>query len=216
MVGGDVATISSDFVRTYKTAASTDVIRGTFHYLGPGNIFFEVTDPLHQILLIDRTETIIFYPDKNSGFRFKGNGGMQILPMIPGVFAALQPDYGLSELGYAMYDQEVVADTLVTMWRNAAAGDDIGEFRLARHRDNLAYVAYDPPGDAAQIRTTFSEYMLIGEVSVPMRLQTVTITADGPATGTLQLSDLAFDRTIPDRVRNFEIPEDARLEERTW
>ncbi len=153
----------------------------------------------------------IYYPDRNIGFYIIGNGP-QLVPLVPGIMAALSADYGLSGLGFILEKQHIEGDTLNTEWRYNRADVDLGKFTLLSTYDRLVKVIYSMPGEKGEILTYISEYTDISGIEFPMRILTEHRKDGVIDYGDLRLSNFAIDVDIPDEVLHFKIPEDAEME----
>ena len=201
------------FIRYFKDTNQTDTLKGAFYYLEPGRIHIEIEHPINQIMLIHNNLTTIYYPDQNKGFLIEGKAPM-ILPILPSIIAATRPDYGLTDLSYQIYDQSVRQDTLLTHWRHTVDPEGFGQFHLARAGEQLAYVVYEMPEGAGEIRSIFDEFTTVGGLTFPLEIQTEnTLTK---AKEWFQLVDIAVNPPIPPHVSDFKIPTNADVEKRTW
>jgi len=211
----EFTTLYGHFRRTFTAASLVDTTEGDFYYLGPQKMFIEVTYPLRQIMLIEGKVTTIFYPLERTAFRLESENPA-ILPLIPGLMAAIRPDFGLGDLGFTLYSQEMRGDTVVSSWSHPKARSKIGDYKIAEVKDRLAYTLYVSPDSSNRNRTNFSNYLALGGVSFPTRISSAAQSTAGKAFELVTLSGLKMNLEIPPAVANFQIPADVTVTKRKW
>lgn len=206
-------TVYGEFLRTLEEGARMDTLKGSFYYLGPGWIHFEITYPLHQIMVVHNSVITIYYPERHRGFILEGKGPV-MLPMIPAITAAVRPDYGLTDLGFQIYGQDVRGDTLFTFWNHSAGDEVLGRFRLAKVGEQLSYAVFEPPDADGEIRTTFEDFKSVNGFTFPSKIRTKNVNLAVEAQELLWLKNLKVNPDIPTHVLEFKIPDDVVIERR--
>ncbi|MFQ5571193.1 MAG: outer membrane lipoprotein carrier protein LolA [Rhodothermales bacterium] len=210
---GKQETLYGEFLRVLVEGNRSDSLEGSFYYLGQGRIYFEIVHPLNQVLLVHHNVITIYYPDRHRGFILEGKSPA-ILPLVPAITAAIRPDYGLTNLGFQIYDQNVRGDTLFTFWHHPVGGEELGRFRLAKAGERLSYAVYEPPDTDGAIRTTFEEFKPIGSYIFPSKIRTENVNMAKKAQEILWLKNIRVNPDIPVRVSEFKIPDDAVIEKK--
>lgn len=209
---GSHVTLSGEFTRVLETETRSETMQGSFYYLEPGRIHFEIAQPIKQILLVQDNVITIYYPDHNKGFILEGKAPV-LLPMIPALTAAARPDYGLTDLGYQIYDQALHGDTLLTYW-NHPAGEELGRFRLAKAGERLAYAVFEPPDAVGEILTTFETFTTVSGLPFPTEIRTENVNLSSEGYEVLRLTKIEVNPEIPARVSTFRLPSDAIVEKK--
>jgi outer membrane lipoprotein-sorting protein len=211
----EFSTLYGHFRRTFAGHNSADTTEGEFYYLGPGKMHVEVSYPLRQIMVIEANVTTLYYPLARTAFRLESDNPA-ILPLVPGLMAAIRPDYGLTELGFQLSGQKMRGDTVIAIWSHAKARKKIGNFTIAESKDRLAYTLYVSPDSLTRNKTNFSDYVEAGGIFFPTRIASVIQSPAGKAVETVVLSRLKVNLEIPPQIANFKIPEDVTVTKRKW
>lgn len=221
--------VQASFSRVFENPTRRDSVAGEFFFFQPRTLYLEIEHPVHQIMVIDNEENVtkVYYPEKKRGFFLEGSRPAKF-PVMSGVLAAIQPDYGLSEMGFEIYDQEIASDTLLTYWRRSQDGSSSSESRsgsgsrggqtfvLARKGSRLTRAVLTLPSTDGTATTHFSEHVRRSGHVLPTVIETETVNVAGKAVERLAFSDLTVDPEIPLRIKNFTFPDEATVERKRW
>lgn len=217
----------ASFSRVFENPVRRDSVAGEFFFFQPRTLHLEVEHPVHQIMVVDNRNSVtkVYYPEKKHGYILKGNRPTT-LPIVSGVLAAIQPDYGLSEKGFEIYDQETASDTLLTYWRRPEEKREKKgngksppqRFVLAHLGNRITRAVLTLPSTDGTATTRFSDHVRTsgGAYAIPTVIETKTINVAGEAIEKIVFRDLEVDPTIPPSVENFKIPNDAAVERKEW
>jgi len=225
-ISENVPTVYASFTRTFENPVRRDSMAGEFYFFQPRMLHLEVKHPVHQIMVIDNGKNVtkVYYPEKKRGFILKGSRPAK-MPIIAGVLAAIQPDYGLSERGFQIHDQKIASDTLFTYWRRpeterrrANEKEFPQRFILVHRDDQLTRAVLELPSTDGAATTRFSNHVPTrgGMHPIPTVIETETINLVGKAVEKIIFHNLRIDPTIPSSIKNFKIPNDASIERKEW
>lgn len=211
----EFSTLYGRFSRTFERNNNVETIKGEFYYSASGRILVEVSSPLHQIMIIEANITTIYYPESKRAFRLESANPV-ILPLVPGLMAAIQSDYGLADIGFKLSSQQMRGDTLVCLWSHPKERDKIGDFKIAQVNDRLAYTFHESPDSLTRSKTTFSNYIAVGDIFFPTDIFSEIHSPIDNSKERVTLSELEMDVEIPPHISNFRIPEDVTVEKKKW
>ena len=216
-VAEDTPSIFASFTRVFENSAMRDSIAGEFYYIQPSRLYLEIDFPVSQIMVIDnvRNLTTIYYPDRKRAFQLQGKAPAS-LPIISGILAALQPDYGLSALGFQIYDQEINGDALLTYWRHPEDDGSFGEFTLAKSDDRILRAVLTLPATEGTATTRFLDFLTQRTRTIPVLIETETKNFLGSASERLIFEDVRVNPDIPAKVMEFRIPDGVTVEQKRW
>lgn len=205
------------FTRVFYEGAEPDTIAGEIYFQAPNHVYLRVHRPVDQIFLIDNEEfvTKIYYPKTKRGFLLTGKAPAD-LPIIPGLAAAIQPDYGLESLGFEIYDQTLSGDSLISYWSRLDGGDGSGTFRLVQVNDALHYVRFEAPTVQMTVHTKLEDHANLEGFHIPSQIATEEHSAALSTREVINLSNLEADPSVPHDLRHFQFPEDADVTEKSW
>lgn len=219
--------LHASFSRVFENPVRRDSLAGEFYFFHPRTLHLKIEHPVHQIMVVDNGENVtkVYYPEKRRGFILKGSRPAK-MPIVTGVLAAIQPDYGLSERGFEIYDQEIASDTLLTYWRRSEKVRERNkneegapqQFVLARQDNRLIRAVLKTPSTDGTATTRFSDHVPTrgGTHPMPTVIETKTVNVAGKAIEKIVFHDLKIDPAIPPSVENFKIPGDASIERKEW
>jgi outer membrane lipoprotein-sorting protein len=211
-----ISNLIGDFSKKFVSSAGSDSIAGTFYYINSRKIFFEIQYPLHQIMVIEKNITEIYYPEDAKAFRLESANPV-VFPLISGLLSAIRPDNGLSLIGFTLSDQVVRNDTFVTYWSYPKSPRPFGWFELAQYNNRLAYSTFHAPDSVSYTTTTFSRYTPPQKgVSLPLEINTIIALGGGFSRERVTLRDLRINSAIPERVANFTIPGHIKVVKKKW
>lgn len=211
----NVKTLSGVFSRTFAGEQGIDSTSGAFYYLDSNKMYIQVNYPLHQIMYIEANITTIYYPESKKAFRLESVNPV-ILPLIPGLLAAIRPDYGLGDLGFELGNQTIKGDTVIASWTHPKAKKKMGAFKIAEVNDRLVYTQYQLPNKVIRMKTTFSNYENVSGVFFPTEIYAKIFNPDGISFEKVLIEDLELNQKIPDHIVNFKIPGDVVVENKKW
>jgi hypothetical protein len=211
-----ITNLIGDFSRNFVSQAESDSIAGTFYYINSRKIFFEIRYPLHQIMIIEKNITEIYYPEDAKAFRLESANPV-VFPLISGLLTAIRPDNGLSLIGFSLSNQVVRNDTFVTYWTYPKSPRPFGWFELAQYDKKLAYSTFHAPDSVSYTTTTFSRYSPPQKgLSLPSEINTVIALRGGFSKERVTLSALRINSAIPERIANFAIPGNIQVIKKKW
>jgi hypothetical protein len=196
-------------------AGDVELVQGSMIFRSPDRVRMSVYDPVHQELQGDSTGLVIYYPDRDRGFRIRSRSA-GLLPSPRAFLAATLPDFGLAAEGCTLDRFESQGDTLVTRWKGPPGpllGDH--EFVLRTVGRNLVFVDHrDPSGDSIT-RVRFSNHRDCGDFGFP--LQAEFLEGRPPVLVKLiRLSDVEIDPVLDESDLSVTIPSTASVAEETW
>lgn len=226
-ISNNAPPVHASFSRVFENPVRRDSVAGEFFFFQPRTIYLEIRHPVHQIMVVDnsRNVTEVYYPEEKRGFILKGSRPAH-LPIVSGVLAAIQPDYGLSEMDFEIYNQETASDTLLTYWRRPEKEREkkenergtAQEFVLAHQGNRLARAVLTLPRTDGTATTRFSNYVRTRgrAYAIPTVIVTKTVNVAGEAVEKIVFRNVEIGPSIPHSVENFKIPDDAIVERKEW
>lgn len=209
------STLYGQFSRTVDENSLTDSTQGEFYYVGSSKMYIEVNHPIHQIMTFSNRTMVLYYPESKQAFLFKTSNPM-ILPLVPGLKAAIRADYGLKEMGLRLEDQKIRGDTLISYWAHPKGRDKLGQYKVVEVKDRLQQTEFEIPDLTIRNITTFTDYIEVSGMIFPSHIISDISNAEGFVIEKVTLKNLKVDLKIPDHVRKFSIPKDVKIVERKW
>lgn len=213
--GDYFSTLKGEFVRISTVASESDTVMGNFWFFDKHRIILNVDHPLDQRMEIDGKVILIYYPGDKRAFRITCETPV-LLPIVPGLVAALKPDGGLGGLGYEMWGYRSSADTVYSFWKHPSLQDDSNRCELAHVDHSLVQVRLDMPEKQHETVIEYSDFVLVRDVRFPTSIFNRNVDGKTITTEWVYLGALEADLEIPDSIRQFRIPPEIEIEERKW
>lgn len=212
-----VPSLYGEFHRVLHEGLESDTIDGEIYFQAPNRVYLRVHNPVDQIVIIDNADLVtkIYYPKTKRGFILNGKAPAD-MPIIPGITAAIQPDYGLESLGFGIYDQRVEGDSLVSYWSHSDKERVPGTFKIVQLGDAIHRVVYEVFDAGRMLKTTLAQHVILDGLHIPRLLETTETSPSSTTKEVIRLSSLKLHPDMPDHVRYFQFPEDARITEKSW
>lgn len=214
-INSPLSTMQGFFSKTLENSANNDSVAGNFYYYDNGKLFFKIEFPLNQIMFIEKNITTIYYPDSNEGFELESVNPV-ILPLVTGMLAAIREDYGLSIMGFEMFDQNIDGDTLITYWSHPLAQEKAGIHIVKNYMDKLYSAEYQAADSISKVITFFKEYIDIEDLLLPTVIESQSESLSGFVEEKVILSKLKLNSKIQNEIKLFTIPESAKMTKRKW
>jgi len=208
--------IQVDFVKLSTRRERVDTLRGTIYYHRNDFLIVHVRRPVDQWMEVRGRELSLYYPADRRVFRFLA-GPPVTLPIVELFLSAVDPDCGLSALGYVLKDHDQKGDTLRTIWEPGSTRH-AGPLRLRlnmRDRRLIETVWEEKPGRAIT-HSLFSGHVEHDRIFFPMKVVTDYIENGDSLRDEVVYHDPRFDHTLPDSILAFRIPDDAPTDTVRW
>lgn len=200
-------TFSVDFERKV-VGRLTEVTKGTIYYEPQKRTILETTSPLHQMMVFDQEETIIYYPEENRAFLIKEKNGLKTLSFFQMFIGAMKEDYGLTEAGYTLKRHEKKDNILYTYWNPPKKMEKfLGIALLGMSEGKFVYMELKMPDGKAALKVFFKDHIRFGDKYLPRQIYTEVYEKAGITKEYVTYSDVKINPLLPDRILNFRIPE---------
>ena len=210
-------TLSLDFQRvTEETGRPKEVITGHLYFQQPFWMYVNVTAPVHQIMLSEKRQLLIYYPEDKKAFRIRTKKDNPPI-FVQGLLASLKEDYGLEEMGYKLTDHKTSGDTLVTIWsppRDKAKV--LGNFILKIVDNRLVEARTASANAKTKTVSYYSQYAKIGRFWLPLKIVTRTGDVWHEKKEVLIYKDVQLNVSVPDSLLRFSIPKHVPVKDVKW
>jgi len=216
-VSAGLQTLSLDFQRvTEETGKPKEVVSGHLYFQQPYWMYVNVTSPVHQIMLSEKRQLLIYYPDDKKAFRIRTKKDNPPI-FVQGLLASLKEDYGLEEMGYTLTAHKTSGDTLVTIWSPPKdKAKVLGKFVLKIVDNRLVEASTQSANGKTKTISTYRQYVKIGRFFLP---QLITTTTDDPwhrKKEVLSYKNIRLNISIPDSLLKFALPKTIPVKDLQW
>jgi hypothetical protein len=201
--------LAASFEQVNERNGVEETARGVLHYLPErGRILLEVRDPLVQWIVIDSTETTVYYPDVKKTIRL-GGVGLSPYQVFVAFWRNAPVETGLSSLGFEACSTRVRGDSLESWWKPAPGlgADDVRIRWIFRNDDP---VRIDLHGKRGRLLETlrFGSYVESGGGRVPLEIESERFQPEA------ERERIVFSLPVrseqpPAAILEFPIPDDA-------
>ncbi len=216
-ISSGIQTLALDFQRiTEETGKPKEVISGHLYFQQPYWMYVDVTSPVHQIMLSEKRQLLIFYPESKQAFRIRTKKDNPPI-FVQGLLASLREDFGLEEMGYKLTGHKTLGDTLVTIWVPPSdKAKVLGKFTLKIVNNRLVEARTASANGTTQTVSRYSTYKKFGRFWLPLRIATQTGDAWHRKKEVLVYKNVQLNVVVPDSLLRFSIPPKVPVKELTW
>jgi|GEM_PF-2530371 len=207
--------INAAFSRTVEEGGATSHSEGRIYYQSEGKLYVRVQSPVNQWLIHSTKNLLIYYPEKNKGYRYN-NVRSNNVPFFDAFISHYKEDFGLSQLGFSMVGDTVRNDTLFTRWEHQGKGKKkAGDFILGYHEKKIVYAEAKTRSGETLRKTRFGNHFQYEARFYPKDIELRTYRDNGSleSKSEIQYRDVRFNQELPETVKDFSVPEDAKIEE---
>lgn len=208
--------LSVAFLREYTQGSAKERVWGTIYCQPPNKLILQVTYPLEQWMVFEKTVTTIYYPASRQAFRIISRFG-SYPPFVQAFIGVAERDYGLSSLGYRVRDYNIQADTLISHWRPPKGLSlFLGETILKIKDDKIVYTESRTVRGETLRKSTHKKHVGYQGTYFPMEILTTEYSRADSTFEKVVFSDPEFDLPLPEEVLNFHIPTGVEVKEVKW
>ncbi|NOX36084.1 MAG: hypothetical protein GXO78_00955 [Calditrichaeota bacterium] len=208
-------TLQGSFQKVNDRDGQVDSSSGTFYVKKMEYMYLEVTHPIHQIMVIEGNETLIYYPDRKLAFRLKSKNPV-LMPFIPQLIASQRADIGFDNLGLKLEKQEFQGDSLISYWISPDPEKNIGRYQMIQVNDLPIQIFYVSPDSMFASKILFTAYRQVDDLMLPHRIITENVSVKGVTIERIYLTDLKKNLPLPPEIVQFDLPDDVTVEEKEW
>ncbi len=216
-VSSGFQTISMDFQRiTNETGKPQESVSGHLYFQQPFWMYVDVTSPVHQIMLNQKRQLLIYYPESQKAFRIRTKKDNPPI-FVQGLLASLSEDYGLEKMGYKLTGHKIRGDTLVTTWSPPPdKAKVLGAFVLKIVENRLVLAQTQTANGQTKTVSRYLNYAKIGRFWLPLKIVTETGDAWHQKKEILIYKNIRLNNPIPDSLLQFSIPEGVTVKDVQW
>ncbi len=212
----ELTTLQVGFRKYHRRPDTTQVLSGTIYYQRRNFLIIRVQEPVNQWLEVRNAECAFYYPDDNWAFRFLSDQPI-VLPVVELFLSAVDPDFGLTALGYVLAETGKKGDTLTMVWTTGPAlSADAPRYRVSVTGRKLVAAVWETSAGAVLVRSWFYDHREHNRVFFPLGVTSEAIEAGDTLRDEIVYTDPGFDRPLPDSILRFKIPADARVDTVRW
>jgi hypothetical protein len=219
LLSTDHCLVQSSFTLTNITIdkgnTEKEVIRGNLYLLDDPAILFEVTSPLSQLMWIKRDTTDIYYPDENKFFRILSHDTLPTTSTTVSQMMNFDFEHRLHEAGLKIVSVNMIGDTLFFHWEpKKKTLVKFPEIVTGSIGDNL--VVYRGKGKGWSLELKLADYVRLKGRRTPLFMRSKLVKGKLTRIEELRLADAATDKSLPEHLRDYPIPEDAETKVVEW
>ncbi len=216
-ISSGLQTLSLDFQRvTEETGKPKEVVTGHLYFQQPFWMYVDVASPVHQIMLSEKHQLLIFYPEQKKAFRIRTKKDNPPI-FVQGLLTSLKEDYGLEEMGYTLTGHKTSGDTLITIWVPPKdKAKVLGEFVLKILNNRLVEARTQSANGKTKTVSIYARYVKIGQFALPQEITTVTGDAWHQEKEVLSYKNIRLNVSIPDSLLKFTLPRNIPVKDVQW
>lgn len=208
---------AADFRRDYEANHRIETSTGKIIYESASKkLCIEVISPVHQLIILQGSTTLIYYPEKGQAFKISSNVN-SVLPFFEVVLGCLRDDFGLEQQGYTLNHYERKGDILISKWTPPKKlSGFIGEATLEYNKNQVNRIQYKSLRGELLSEATFKQYFANKGLFFPLE---VTISYKSPLESRVEkviFDRPQFDAEISDEFKKFGIPASVKVKDIVW
>lgn len=210
-------TFVADLHREYTTAGQKETLDGKIYYdAKTQKVIVEVINPIHQWMLLQKFDTLIYYPQEKRAFHIQ-SASDAVLPFFQLFIGCLKEDMGLGELGYTFSKYEKQDGVLISLWIPPERFSKIlGDVVLKFQSNKLQEVQYKTPKGDLFSRGEFGRHVPFGGYFFPLEITVTQLIGWKKSTERVSYQNPQFNPPLPASIREFKIPEDVPVKNVIW
>jgi hypothetical protein len=210
-------TIVCMFEQHTEGTRGVETKRGTFFFNVSGAVHIVTSSPSVQHVHILGKEMTLYYPREQKAYVIRSQNAIEP-PILSPLLLATTPDFGLSSLGYSLERDRVQHDTVMTFW---VSKDDESNIRseavITASRGRTLRIDVRDSATASNLRLQFENFVKMPNGRwLPLQLKSQKQAGDQQQLETTSLSEVRFNQSEPDSIRNFALPSGITPQQMQW
>lgn len=194
------------------------VSRGEIYYeAGSGSMVTHLTYPLEQIFISNRFGEVKMYDPRNNAVAIKQDLSFNTRGTVLYFFLSSNAsDLGLREMGFTLTDTKYEGQFMISRWNAPTQmAEALSGVKLVHDGYRPVYMEYQDPKMNKLRKVYFSNFQLVLDVELPMRITEVNFFEDGQdsAVSRIDYSNILVNEQAQSSYFEYEIPEDATVVE---
>jgi outer membrane lipoprotein-sorting protein len=210
-------TFVAEFIREYSTQSKQETLKGKLFYeADSGKLLIEVDTPIHQWMILQGNETLIYYPETMLAFRIRSKAEA-VMPFFKVILGCLKEDFGLSQQGYALAHYEKKGNVLLSTWSPPPQLSKlIGKAVLEYQANKIMRIEYQTPDGKLLSQAIFHQHVFFSGSYFPLEVSISYKTNQDSRAEKVVYVHPQFNAPLPGDVREFKIPAGAKVKDIEW
>lgn len=208
--------VTTEFERNIKKGESEETIKGILYYQFPEKAIASITKPLEQLICFDTNSVIIYYPKDSVAFNF-----VSPYPVSFSFFETfiniMKEDFGVCDRGYTLKDHQKKNDTLITYWNPPPIlSKTASELKLIYVQNKIIKSELKNKTGETFLESIYKDHLNYSEYFFPREISTTLKTEQFKISEKITYKNIVFNDSLPENIKNFQIPEGVETEEIKW
>jgi hypothetical protein len=209
--GQNINRFHAVFQRNIDKYGKSDSTAGEVYYT-PQKIILKITEPINQWIEVHQNETVLYYPDQRKGILLKSQEE-SFVNFINTFLASALEDYNLSNQDFSLYKNEFKGDTLYSYWKSGVTQI---YFTLIHFEDRLVKVESRDEENNFITSVSFMDHIQFERRFYPTRMDFMQEYKGNKTVEWVTLSEIIFNKSFPEEINNFTIPQEVELKVIDW
>ncbi len=188
---------------------------GGFIYMKAGsgseanNIYFHITYPVNQIMVLSKKETQVYYPDEKKAIIMENSEDISKVNFMEPATKKMD----LKSLGFKLVDSKKSKEGSKEVWAPGnIVGVPIKSILLERDgKGRLLKMEMKGKDGNVMTRLEYQDYVKIGNKQIPFFIKTYAGGDKGSYEEMIKITNFKENSKLPEIIQNFKIPEDAKI-----
>ena len=215
--GAVLETFQADFARESSSGVKGEILRGRVSFeASAGRLLVEVSGPVHQWMVLQGKETLLYYPEQQQAFRMISKTDTS-MPFFKVIWSCFKEDFDLARQGFKMARYEKKGTTLLSIWTPPAnLSKLVGEATLEYDGNKLMRVEHKTAHGNMLSRAVFRQHTVFGGYAFPLEVAISYGSKQGVTDERVVYSNPRFNTPLPAVVRDFKIPAGIKVQDIEW
>jgi len=210
-------TFMADFSREYLAQKKSETVTGKIFYEADSNkLLIEVEKPLHQWMILQANETLVYYPETKQAFRLISKVEA-VMPFFKIILGCFKEDFGLAQQGYTLAHYEKKGSVLLSTWNPPKnLSKLVGEAILEYDANKLMRIEHKTPKGNLLSRAVFKQHTPFSGYFFPLEVTFSYRSNQDSAEEKVVYIRPQFNAPLPAEIKEFKIPPGVKVKDIEW
>lgn len=216
-VAAAVATFQANLVRESSLGSRPERISGRIFFdAASEKLLIEVQAPVHQWVIVQGSEMLLYYPEAKQAFRVVSKSDA-FMPFFRVIWNCFKEDFDLPRQGYTMVRHQKKGNALLSTWSPPSQlSRVVGEATLEYSDSKLTRVEHKTARGNLLSRAVFGQHVPVSGYSFPLEVTISYGSKQGVTEERVIYSEPRFDLPLPADIVNFKIPDGISVKDVVW
>ncbi|MEO0084645.1 MAG: hypothetical protein ABIJ94_02830, partial [candidate division WOR-3 bacterium] len=205
---------TANFTRVSIKRDTEEIVKGTMYYIAPLCTYYEINEPIHQMISVVKNITTIYYPEEKKAFRIISTNPSVSLFNQPFITDDKNNDY-LKKMGLKQKNIEYKSDTVFIYYVPLNEKNSINKFVTGKVGNKVVYSEMTMK-DESGTKIYLKKHIKLNDIEIPTEIIYKRWSDLQCIEERTSYNNISPCPAISDSLNKFRVPKGIKIKEIKW